>query len=318
MNNLSGPIVVEEDATHFLVGIHYNDRHLAREIEGRAWSGEKRRWTWKKSKQNYENLTKTFKGIAERFDISDQNLTTINEQGETDPDKRTENATEGEWGFTPTTDLYLQFAALQRIENKIDEMMASRLVLESKGKCEIEKDHPDDIVLLEKTRASNDIAAMQVQEIVAALTSDKEFHELILSSGEAHQSSIQRLHNTIRDEIKKIADVEDEEIHETVAASKRFSTKNPYRKGQINLYTMIVFAEEKEFYEKDPTGELDIYRALHFFNKTRNALEKHNQSSELGRILGVIFLSLGWIIWSKVRMHSTEEELTELQIMEKN
>jgi len=317
MNNLSGPIVVEEDATHFLVGIHYNDRHLARDIEGRAWSGEKRRWTWKKSKQNYENLIKTFKGIAERFDISDQNLTTINEQGETDPDKRTENATEGEWGFMPTTDLYLQFAALQRIEDKIDEMMASRLVLENNGESEREKDHPDDKVLLEDTRPSNYIAPMQVQEIVAALTSDKAFEKLVLSSGEAHQSSIQRLHNIIRDEIKKIADVEDEEIHKTVAASKRFSNNNPYRKQHVSLYTMTVFAEEKEFYET-PTGELDIYKALHFFNQGRNALEKYNQSSAMGRILGVIYLSLGWIIWSKVRMQSTEEEVTELEIMEEH
>ena len=74
MENLSGPIIVQESETHFLVGIHYNDRHLAREINGRAWDGEKRRWVWRRDRKNYENLKEAFKAIAKQFDISDRNL----------------------------------------------------------------------------------------------------------------------------------------------------------------------------------------------------------------------------------------------------
>lgn len=306
MNNLSGPIIVEEDATHFLVGIHYNDRHLAREIDGRAWNGDKRRWTWKKSRKNYENLTKTFKEIAKRFDISDKYLTTEKEEGKTDSNISDAGVAEGDWGFLPTTDNYLLFNQLQRIEEKLDGVLENKENPVIKGK---ERQSEQGNKEIEGIKTKSDATThLQAHEIIASLTSDNAFKELILRGG-ANQSPIQRLHNKIRDEIRSFREVEDEEIHEVLAARFQKQKRGSYIRRELGLVQLTWFAQEEKFYASGGTGEPDIYQMLHLFNSTRVAVEKYDQSSEeISRMHAVTCLALGRIIWSRIRIRSTEEE----------
>jgi len=311
MNNLSGPIVVEEDATHFLVGIHYNDRHLAREIEGRAWNGEKRRWTWRKNKINYENLTKTFKEIAERFEISDKDLTKEYHESATESIIDEESQETDDWGFIPITDNWLAIKQLQSIEDKIDELLRSKGPL---GKNEEETETRSDNKQKTKNKTSDDAPIpYQAQEIIASLTTDETFNELIMRR-EANQSPIQRLHNKIRDEIRSFKEVEDEEIHQVIAEYFQ-KKKKTYRRGDLGLVQLTWFAEAGKFYGPNIKGQLDVYQMLHFFNGIRVAVEKYDQNSEeMSRIHAVSCLALGRIIWSRIRMRSTqeEEEMTEL------
>jgi septum formation inhibitor MinC len=308
MNNLSGPIIVEEDATHFLVGIHYNDRHLARDIDGRAWNGLKVRWTWKKNRKNYENLTKTFKEIAERFEITDKNLTEENYELEVDSIEE-----QGDWGFFPETDNYSQIKQLQSIENKIDE-----LLLKSKDpawrKEEDTELQPDN---KQKTKNKKREDAPQAQEIVASLSTDETFNELILRN-EANQSPIQRLQNKLRDEIRSFKEYEDEEIHQIITKYCENTKKDPYKRGALNLKPLIWLAEALEFYGPNDyqAPGLNIYYMLHVFNSMRNALVKRDQySEELRRILSVSCLALGKFIWTIIRIRSAqvEKEMIELR-----
>jgi hypothetical protein len=307
MNNLSGPIIVEEDASHFLVGIHYNDRHLAREIEGRAWNGEKRRWTWIKSKKNYENLTKTFEDIAERFEISDKDLIKENQEREINSVISEENQEQGDWDFLSATDDWLQVKQLQRIEDKIDELLKS--IYPSSENKEDTETRPDNKQKAEHEVRNDSPMPWQAQEIIASLTSDETFNELILRR-EANQSPIQRLHNKIRDEIRSYKIVEDEEIHQGLTKYFLDAKKSPYTRGDLGLVQLTWFAEAGKFYgPKRNKGPLDIYQMLHFFNKMRVEVEKYDQSSEeMSRIHAVSCLALGRIIWSRIRMRSIEEE----------
>ncbi|MCP9882827.1 hypothetical protein KBY65_10110 [Cyanobium sp. Alchichica 3B3-8F6] len=312
MSDLSGPIIVEEDATHFLVGIHYNDRHLAREIDGRAWNGVKRRWTWEKNRKNYENLTKIFKEIAKRFDISDKNLTAENEEGKTDSNISDEGVAEGDWGFLPTTDNYLLFNQLLRIEEKLDGLLEHKENPVIKGE-ENQSGLGNKEIEGNKTK-SDATAHLQAHEIIASITSDKAFNELILREG-ANQSPIQRLHNKIRDEIRSFREVEDEEIHEVLAARFQKQKRGSYIRRELGLVQLTWFAQEEKFYASGGTGEPDIYQMLHLFNSTRVAVEKYDQSSEeMIRMHAVTCLALGRIIWSRIRIRSTEEEEVMIEL----
>jgi hypothetical protein len=305
MNDLSGPIIVEENETHFLVGIHYNDRHLAREINGRAWDGEKRRWAWKKNLENYKNLSEAFREIAKCFEISDKNLTKENPKGESKSITNEDPQTEDNWEFHRTKNLsWFQIEQLQRMEGKIDELLEKRVNAEIIGINE-EKNH-ESSEISDRRHGTNGATLPQVQEIIAALTSDETFNELILRK-EAHQSSIQRVHNKIRDEIRNFKTVQDEEIHKIL--ENRFAKKNGmYRKGVLNLVQLTWFAQEEGFYTSGTNGEPDIYQMLHLFNSTRVAVEKYDQNNEeMSRIHAVLCLSLGRIIWSRIRVSSMEE-----------
>jgi hypothetical protein len=313
MSNLSGPIIVEEDATHFLVGIHYNDRHLAREIDGRAWNGEKRRWTWKKNQENYKKLTEAFREIAHRFEISDKNLPRERNENGTDLDIDDGTLADSDWGFLPTTDNYLQFIQLQRIECKIDELLRPK----DTSRNNEEGDHTDaeNKQIADNKRNWNTATPSQAHEIIASITSDETFNELILRR-EANQSPIQRLHNRIRDEIKSFREVEDEEVHRVLTESFQKRGKS-YERRELGLVQWVWFAEEGEFYGKKRRGHQDIYQMLHLFNGIRVAVEKYDQNNEeMSKIHAVLCLALGRIIWSKIRLSSTDEEGEKIELVE--
>ncbi len=313
MSNLSGPIIVEEDATHFLVGIHYNDRYLAREIDGRAWNGEKRRWTWKKNQENFKKLSEAFREIAHRFEISDKNLGRDSDEKGADPGIDDGNLADGDWGFLPTTDNYLQLVQLKRIEDKIDELLRPK----DASRNNEESDHIDEEYeqIVDNERSSNATTLTQANEIIASMTSDKTFNELILRR-EANQSPIQRLHNRIRDEIKSFRDVEDEEVHRVLTESFQKRGKS-YERRELGLVQWVWFAEEGEFYGEKRRGYQDIYQMLHMFNGIRVAVEKYDQSNEeMSRIHAVLCLALGRIIWSKIRIRSTDEEGEKTELLE--
>lgn len=307
MENLSGPIIVEEDQTHYLVGIHYSDRHLARDISGRAWDGEKRRWVWTRTQQNYESLYRVFKSIANRFEISEVNFSNDVHEKENDIDFTGEITNEGNWGFHPITDQYLQIKQLQSIEEKIDTLIKQHDNSNDKGKDADGTATIDELTTLVKKHETPDATPTWVGEMIAALTSDKIFNDLILRE-EANQSPIQRVHNKIRDEIRQYKDVEDEEIHQTLEA--RFKKRNKlYTKRGLSLLPLIWFAQEEEFYSSGGNGEPDIYQMLYLFNSTRVAVEKYDQTNdEMCRIHAMLCLSLGRIIWSKIRVRSMEED----------
>ena len=313
MSDLSGPIIVEEDATHFLVGIHYNDRHLAREIDGRSWNGVKRRWTWEKNRKNYENLTTIFKEIAIRFDISDKNLIAENQAGKTDSNID-EGVAEGDLGFLPTTDNHLLFNQLLRIEEKLDGLLECK---ENPAIKDEENQSEQGSKEIEENKTQSDTnAVLQAHEIIAALTSDKAFNELILREG-ANQSPVQRLHNRIRDEIRSFKEVEDEEIHQVLTARFVKQKRGPYIRRELGLVQLTWFAQEEKFYASGDKGEPDIYQMLHLFNSTRVAVEKYEQSSEeMSRMHAVTCLALGRIIWSRIRIQSIEEEEVMIELKE--
>jgi len=314
MSNLSGPIIVEEDATHFLVSIHYNDRHLAREIYGRAWNGEKRRWTWKKNQENYKKLTEAFREIAHRFAISDKNLGRDSDENRADSGIDDGNLADSDWGFLPTEDNYLQLVQLKRIEDKIDEILRHK----DASRNNEESDHIDEEneKIVDNKKNSNADTLTQANEIVASMTSDETFNELILRR-EANQSPIQRLHNKIRDEIKSFRDVEDEEVHRVLTESFQKRGKSYKRPTELSLVQWVWFAEEGEFYGKKIRGYQDIYQMLHIFNGIRVTLEKYDQhNEEMRKIHAVLCLALGRIIWSKIRLRSTDEEGEKIKLVE--
>lgn len=305
MNDLSGPIFVEENETHFLVGIHYNDRHLAREIKGRAWDGEKRRWAWRRNQENYKNLSEAFRKIAKCFEISDKNLTKENPKEGTNSIADEQLQMEDNWEFHRTKNLFwFQIEQFQRMEGKIDELLETRV--NAKNIDLNEEKTLESSEILDRKQVTNGDTLLQVQEIIAALTSDETFNELILRK-EAHQSSIQRVHNKIRDEIRHFKVVQDEEIHKVL--EMRFAKKKQvYRKTVLGLVQLTWFAQEEGFYTSGANGELDIYQMLHLFNSTRVAIEKYDQNNEeMSRIHAVLCLSLGRIIWSRIRISSMEE-----------
>jgi len=305
MNDLSGPVIVEENETHFLVGIHYNDRHLAREINGRAWDGEKRRWAWRRNQENYKSLSEAFREIAKRFEISDKNLTKGNPKGESKSIADECLQTEDNWEFQRTKNLFwFQIEQLQRMEGKIDELLETKVNTEN---IDINEETNIEISeISDRKQGTNGATILQVQEMIAALTSDETFNELILRK-EAHQSSIQRVHNKIRDEIRNFKVVQDEEIHK-VLESRFKKRRSMYRKGVLGLVQLTWFAQEEGFYTSGRNGEPDIYNMLHLFNSTRVAVEKYDQNNEeMSRIHVVLCLSLGRIIWSRIRVSSMEE-----------
>lgn len=306
MTDLSGPIIVEENETHFLVGIHYNDRHLAREINGRAWDGEKRRWSWRRNLENYKSLSEAFREIAKRFKISDKNLTKENPKLESKLIANVDPQAEDNWEFHRTKNLsWFQIEQLQRMEGKIDELLTTRVNTENIGINE-EKNHESSEISGRRQGSIGD-SLLPVQEMIASLTSDEVFNELILRK-EAYQSSIQRVHNKIRDEIRNFKVVQDEEIHKILELRFKKIGKSMYRKGVLGLVQLTWFAQEEGFYTSGGNGELDIYQMLHQFNNTRVAVEKYDQNNEeMSRIHAALCLSLGRIIWSRIRVSSMEE-----------
>jgi hypothetical protein len=64
-----GPIVVIEDATHFIVRIHPENRDRAKKISGRQWDGDRRAWVYPKNQSIYEALVAEFQKDADKFDI---------------------------------------------------------------------------------------------------------------------------------------------------------------------------------------------------------------------------------------------------------
>jgi hypothetical protein len=64
-----GPIVVLEDATHFIVRIHPENRDRAKKISGRQWDGDRRAWVYPKNQSIYEALVAEFRKDADKFDI---------------------------------------------------------------------------------------------------------------------------------------------------------------------------------------------------------------------------------------------------------
>lgn len=64
-----GPIEVTEDATHFLVRIHYEDRDRAKQIVGRQWDGKRSAWVYAKDLPTYNALVEEFQNDADHFDI---------------------------------------------------------------------------------------------------------------------------------------------------------------------------------------------------------------------------------------------------------
>ena len=319
MENLSGPIIVQENETHFLVGIHYNDRHLAREINGRAWDGEKRRWVWRRDRKNYEHLKEAFKEIAKQFEISDKNL--IGEKNREDKEVTHGNdiQTEDDWGVHPDTDNWLQIKQLQSIEDKIDALLKLGTNSNDKGKDSNESANTEEETNLGSRYETPIAMSTKIQEVIAALTNDKIFNELILRE-EANQSPIQRVHNKIRDEIRRFKDVEDEDIHQALEERFKRQKKSYIRRG-ISLLPLIWFAQEQKYYRSGEDGQPDIYQMLYLFNSTRVAVEKYDQANEeMSRIYAILCLSLGRIIWSKIRLPSAEEEKvsTEMQSLESN
>jgi hypothetical protein len=307
MENLSGPIIVEENKTHFLVGIHYNDRHLARDINGRAWDGEKRRWVWKRDRANYESLCQVFRNIAKRFEITDKELPdeTIKKKKEVGAIEG--DSQEGDWGFNAITDSWTQLKQLQSIEEKIDKLLESTIISDGEGKDQNEQRETTEEEIVKHRNKTKKTAPTKVQEVIADLTSDKAFKELILRE-EANQSPVQRVHNKIRDEIRQFKDATEEEIHETL--TERFKKqKKTYYPGELNLVRLIWFAQEEKFYKSGGNEEPDIYNMLHLFNSTRVAVEKYDQTDEeMSKMYTVLCLSLGKIIWSRIRVRSMEIE----------
>lgn len=315
MENLSGPIIVEENETHYLVGIHYSDRHLARDIIGRAWDGEKRRWIWARTRNNYETLCRVFMSIANRFEISDRNLTDDFRKKEKEMNLADEITKEDDWGFHRATDNWLQIKQLQSIEDKIDAMLILYSNSNDTGKDTDESASIEAQTPPERRHETPGTTHAKVHEMIAALTNDKIFNDLILRE-EANQSPIQRLHNKIRDEIRQYKDVEDEEIHQILEA--RFKKRNKvYIRRGLSLLPLIWFAQEEDFYASSGNGEPDIYQMLYLFNSTRVAVEKYDQTNdEMSRIHAMLCLSLGRIIWSKIRVRSMEEDEENADILE--
>ncbi|MBD2092281.1 hypothetical protein H6F67_20745 [Microcoleus sp. FACHB-1515] len=65
----SGSIEVTEDATHFLVRIHPEDRDRAKRITGRQWDGDRKAWVYLKEPATYEALVAEFQNDADLFEI---------------------------------------------------------------------------------------------------------------------------------------------------------------------------------------------------------------------------------------------------------
>lgn len=310
MNNLSGPIIVEEDATHFLVGIHYNDRHLARDIPGRAWDGDKRRWIWIKTRANYENLVIAFKNIATRFQISDKNLR-AESGGAAERGAKGEIITGSDnWGFYPSTDAFLQLKQLQDIEEKLDsliEMQLSASATKTRETADEEGECTESLLATAPHHFTHQ-PSLGACEYLASVSTDTTFNEL-LAKDSADQSPIQRLHNAIRDEIRNWKETTtDEEIHEVLG--KRFARKGEdYRRSAyIGLKQLIWYAQEEGFYPNQRDGVLDIYQMLHMFNSARNLLVKRNQMpEEMNQIHLLLCVALARVIWSRIRITGMED-----------
>ncbi len=310
MSNLSGPIIVEENATHFLVGIHYNDRHLARDIPGRAWDGDKRRWIWIKTRANYENLVIAFKNIATRFQISDKDLRAVSGGAAESGEKREVITGSDDWGFYPSTDAFLQLKQLQDIEEKLDSLIDMQLSASATKSRETadEEDECTESQLATAPHHSTNQPSLGACEYLASVSTDTTFNEL-LAKDSANQSPIQRLHNAIRDEIRNWKDTTtDEEIHEVLG--KRFARKGEHyrRSTYIGLKQLIWYAQEEEFYPQERDGVLDIYQMLHMFNSARNLLVKRNQMpEEMNQIHLLLCVALARVIWSRIRITGMED-----------
>ncbi|MBM9514991.1 hypothetical protein [Desulfogranum marinum] len=64
-----GPINIFEDASHFLIRIHADNRDRAKKIPGRKWDGLRKLWVCPKTMPSYQALINEFKQDADTFAI---------------------------------------------------------------------------------------------------------------------------------------------------------------------------------------------------------------------------------------------------------
>ena len=298
---LSRPISVEEDDRDFLVDIHYNDKQIAKDIPGRRWDGERRRWTWRRNQENYDRLTSVFKDIAAKFEITCSDFRDP-EQIDQQYSRAIDSAGEEyNSGLPPEGDSNSN--VLNEINNKIDFLIAlgeENLPLRGLGKAS--GDIRDEVSRVDLANSGESSCNTVEEYFFSCIFSDDSFNEIAQNKNKSisfDDFPVQKFHNAIRDKIREFDNAGDEKIIKTLRA--RFKKKNQeYREsGHINLVDLIWYAEEQKHYET--SNDVDTYQVLHMLNKTRHVLVKNNNcSAQLRRTYLLLYISLSRIAWLRI------------------